>query len=92
MDCVFKQQKCAEDKAESESDHCQLALGWQTEKLCLKISLEFDGMPWLIYASFPEHLCVVFGSLSFSGIPRKDGSEAAPHQEETKELRVLENL
>lgn len=47
MDCAFTQHKCVEGKAESESDHCQVALGWQTETRCLEISLELNGFPWL---------------------------------------------
>lgn len=54
MDCAFKKRECAPDKAESESDHCQLVFGWQTEKLCLEISLEFNGMPWLDICLLPQ--------------------------------------
>lgn len=54
MDCAFIQQKCAEDKAESERGHCQLALGWQTETHCLEISLELNGFPWLDLCLLPR--------------------------------------
>lgn len=93
MDCAFKQQKYVEDKAKSESNHCQLALGWQTEKLCQDFLLNSVVCTRWICGSFPKHLCVVFQSMSFSGGPCKnDGSKEASHQEESAGLRALENL
>lgn len=53
---AFIQQKCVEDKAESESGHCQLALGWQSETHFLEISLEFNGFPWLDLCLLPRTL------------------------------------
>ena len=63
-DCAFKQQECVQDKAESESDHRQLALGWQTDKLCLDISLEFNGVPWLDFCLVPQTpLCCLLANV-----------------------------
>ena len=67
MDCTFKQRECVPDKAESESDHCQLAFRWQTEKLCLEISLEFNGMPWLDICLLPQiPLCCLLANVLLS--------------------------
>lgn len=47
IDCAFDKQEYVQDKAESKSDCCQLALGWEIEELCLEISPELNGMPWV---------------------------------------------
>lgn len=54
VDCTFKKGERVPDKAGSERDHCQLALGWQIEELCQEISLEFNGVPWLDICLLPQ--------------------------------------
>lgn len=68
-------------------------LAGKLKSLVWKFLLNSMVCPGGIYAFFPEHLCAVFSSMSFSGSPCKnDGSKEAPHQGEATGLRVVENL
>lgn len=72
VDCAFKERECVQDKTESESDHCQLPRGWQIGKLCLDISLEFNGVPWLDFCLLPQTpLCCLLAKVLLSNSLQK---------------------